>query len=194
MNTAMSQTTEKLMRTLRSQLKAAPKQAMVLGGLIAVFLVVLIRMIFVLGPDSAQAVSLPPSTTISTSTLASLPASMSTQSSTVALAARRPLPELREQVVRDIFSTNWLAEAWQPRLGSVVAGHSDPLAADQPVPEFTLELTITGAVDSAQHCAVINGKRLRVGEIVSGYVVETISPGLVVLLGSWRNRVVIRMN
>lgn len=194
MNTAMSLTPDKLTRTLRAQLKAAPKQAMFLGGLVAVFLIVLIRMVLVLGPDAAQAMSPPPSTTISTSTLASVPESESTQSSTTALAVRLPLPKLREQAVRDIFSTNWLAGAWQPDLGSGMAGPSDPTAAAQPVPELVLELTLTGATDSGRHYAVINGKSLRVGETVSGYVVETISPGLVVLLGSFRNRVVVRMD
>ena len=194
MNTAMSLTPGKLMRALRAQLKAAPRQAMILGGLVAVLLVVLIRMVFALGPATTQATPLSPTSPISTPALAGGPAPASKQAPRKAPAARRPLPELRAQAVRDIFATNWLAAAAQPSPRSAAAKPSDPPSVDQQVPELVLELTLTGATDSGQHYAVINGKRVRVGETVSGFVVETISPGLVVLLGSWRNRVVVRMD
>ena len=190
----MSLTPGKLMSALRAQLKAAPRQAMILGGLVAVLLVVLIRMVFALGPATTQATPLSPTSPISTPALAGGPARASRHVPRMAPAARRPLPELRAQAVRDIFATNWLASAAQPRPRSAAAKPSDPPSVDQQVPELVLELTLTGATDSGQHYAVINGKRVRVGETVSGFVVETISPGLVVLLGSWRNRVVVRMD
>ena len=194
MNTAMSLTPNRLMRALRAQLKAAPMQAMILGGLVAVLLVVLIRMVLVIGPATTQAAPLSPTSPIPTPALAGAPSRASTPAPGLMQAVRRPLPELRAQAVRDIFATNWLAAAAQPRPRTAAARPSAPPSVDQQVPELVLELTLTGATDSGQHYAVINGKRVRVGETVSGFVVETISPGLVVLLGSWRNRVVVRMD
>ncbi len=178
------------MRMLRAQLKAAPKQAKLLGALTFVFLVALIRMIFTLGPDATEAA--PPPILPVAGAQAPAPQPVPVRPEIV----RQPLPELPDQAVRDLFAASWLRNDRQPlpEPKPVITEPPAAVVVDTPPLEFVLELTLTGAADNGQHCAIINGKRLHVGESIDGFVVKTIAPGLVVLMGNQGEQVVVRMN
>jgi len=187
-------TTANLWTTLAIQSKAAPYKATLLCVLMFVFLVVVGRLIWG-GPQSAEA-ALP------TGPIAVVPASWVTQPSAAKAAppaAGRPaLPELPDTAARDLFYADWLVAA-RPNAPDVAAtAHAQPDRGESSeagkAGELVLELTFTGAVDARQHCAVISGKRVRPGDAIRGYVVESITPSLVVLTTPRGDRMLLRMN
>lgn len=182
----------KLMRVLRAQLKAAPKQAKLLGALGLVFVIALLRMILTLGPKTTEA-ALTPIAAPQGTPMAARPAPSTAPPRT---NPRPALPDLPAQSVRDLFVAAWwdrgATTTPEPLIEPVPDGTA-PRVDIEPT-DLVLELTLTGATDSGQHCAVISGKRVRVGESVRGYRVESIAPGLVVLSEPERGRIVIRMN
>lgn len=177
---------DKLIRTLRAQLKAAPKQTKLLGFLCIVLLGASLRVIFTIGPDVAQASMAP------VPVLASVPSPDWTR--TLPHNTTRPsMPHLSSRVVRNLFEASWQADTLPPRK-PVETTSFDQTAVDDADPELILELTLTGETDSRLRYAVINGRKVRVGDNVNGLIVKEISPGLVVLTGTRNQRVVVRMN
>jgi len=174
-----------LWTTLVIQSKAAPYKAGMLGVLVFVMLVVVVRQLSG-GPQSADAApSLHPVTVVTTTgmTPAPTPARAST---------RTPLPYLPDTAARNIFNADWLATEHSSRSGTVALQDQSETPA-KAAPALVLELTFTGNADVRQHCAVISGRRVRLKDMIDGYVVESITPGLVILAGSGGDRIMLRM-
>jgi len=178
----------KLVRRLRVQLQASPKQAKVLAALAAVFLIALVRMIFSLGPGATEAA--PPPVT---ATVAPTPAPQPSSAVEPAPAVREPLPELPATAERDLFMADWL-RVRKPKPVKLEPQPTKREPDEDSAPEFVLELTLTSATDTAQHYAVINGRRFRVGDVIEGYVLESIAPGVVQLRDREGSPLLVRMN
>ncbi len=176
---------DKLIRTLRAQLKAAPRQTKFLGFLCVVLLGASLRVIFTIGPDTASA------SMVQAPIVASVPSPDWTQP--IRDQTKRPkMPDLSARVVRNLFEASWQADAVPER--TRMEATADRIPTDDASPELVLELTLTGETDSRLRYAVINGRRVRVGDTVSGWIVEEIAPGVVTLSGNLNQRVVVRMN
>ncbi|MFQ5591420.1 MAG: hypothetical protein ACE5HE_09680 [Phycisphaerae bacterium] len=98
--------------------------------------------------------------------------------------------------VRNIFEWEWTTNV--RKASSIVAGgHSDDGGGVQdPDPALVLELTLNerDPDGGVRCCAVIGGRRVRAGDTIGGFVVESIDPGVVVLSGRGNERVILRMD
>ncbi len=170
---------------LLAQFKGSPYKSGLLGILAVVLLVLVGRQLWG-GPETATAA---PSLISIAPAVALLPEPRLTP----ARSLRVPPLDLPEVLMRDLFKADWLASGRAPRAQpttQVGEGGSTTEAA----PVLVLELTLTEAADNTQHCAVINGRTVRVGDDLGGFMVESISPGEVTLTGGGTERVVLRMN
>ncbi len=172
--------------TLVIQSKAAPYKAGILGVLVVVFLVVVVRQ-FWGGPQSAEAAPLLSPVTVVT------PPGMTSAPMPAPAPTRPPLPDLPDSAKRDLFNADWLATGRS--LHSDTAARKDQSdSASEGSGALVLELTFTGNADVGQHCAVINGSRVRIGDMINGHLVESITPGLVILASSGGDRIMLRMD
>ncbi|MCP4591182.1 MAG: hypothetical protein GY842_10580 [bacterium] len=160
------------------QFKISPAKSGVLGAL-ALVLIVLLGRSLLRGPNSAGAapvqelagVDLLPS---SAAGLEPIP--------TANRKACPPCPLLPREPVRDIFRADWTLFAHTRSVGEADV----PVEEDEPTGEdaleLTLELTLTTQATDGTPVAVISGERVQVGDVLRGFVIESIVPGRVVLV------------
>ncbi len=174
-----------LSTTLIIQAKASPYKTGLLGVLAVVLLVLVGRLLWG-GPRAAEAVQ--PVHPIATGV-----ASLQGPTTVFTRLSRPPLPDLPDAPARDMFKADWLTYervSWRDS----AAGEGEGESRSETAPVLQLELTLTGLADNGQHCAVINGRRVQVGDRIGELVVESIVPGLVILTGGGTGRTAIRMD
>ncbi len=175
----------RLWTTLVIQAKASPYKTGLLGVLAVVFLVLVGRQLWG-GPRTAEAAPpLNPAATDVASVLEPTPVPVR--------LPRPPLPDLPDAPARDLFKADWLTYGRVSRLDTAARENEDK-SPSEAAPVLLLELTLTEPADNGQHYAVINGRRVQVGDAIGELVVESITPGLVILAGSGTGRTALRMD
>jgi hypothetical protein len=176
--------------TLITQFKASPGRSGLLALLALVLVVVLVRQV-VKGPQSAGA-ALPAAPAPIARTVEPAKGPAAAQGAAPDPAPRPPLPDLPDHPSRDLFAADWSLFARMPRANDPVPP-GDQESSPEAGPGLTLELTLTGPSYRGHPCAVINGRTVRVGEVIEGWVVESISSREVILSAPGQERMALRM-
>ena|GEM_PF-6116119 len=177
-----------LWTTLAVQFKASPGKTGALSFLALVLLMLVVRQLSG-DPRAAEAVQVNPALIPEAGTRPGME-----HPAAPARRPRPPLPELPDRASRDLFHVDWLLFA---RVASVEV-EVPPDEAEGPVAEaqgdLALELTLTSSAKGGQPYAVISGQSVRLGDAIGRFVVESISPGEVILSTEGRGRIVLRMH
>lgn len=176
---------KRLWTIIAAQFKASPYKTGALSILMVVLLVLVGRQLS-RGPRSAEAA---PSLAPVAIGIAPIPELKPAP----ARPARLPLPNLPDTPARDLFETDWSAYgrvSWP----DVDVREGEDESQSKAAPVLALELTLTEPVDGGQPCAVINGRRVRIGDAIGELVVESIAPGVVILTGDGSERILLRMD
>ena len=175
-----------LWKTLALQLKTSPGKAGILGFLTVVLVALIVRQLLG-GPHSAEAVQ------INTALIPEAGARPGLERPVApARKPRRPLPSLPNRASRDLFEVDWSLFARVARANVEVQRDE----ADDPpevAAELALELTLTSSTEGGEPYAVINGESVRLGDAIGTFVIESISPGTVILSAKGRERIALRM-
>ena len=176
-----------LWTTLIIQGKAAPYKMGLLGVLAAVLLVLVGRLLLG-GPKTADAAP-------SLVTAVTITASAQEPARAAATLPRPPMPDVPDTLARDLFQADWLLGERASQPDTAARAYDDGNQnGSEAAPVLLLELTLTKGIDPAQHYAVINGRRVQVGDGIGEFVVQSITPGLVILTGGGTGRTVLRMD
>lgn len=179
-----------LWTTLFAQFKASPGRSGLLALLALVLVVLLVRQV-VKGPRSAGA-ALPVTLAPIVPAGPAAGGSAAAQGTTPDPTPRSPLPDLPDHPSRDLFAADWSLFARLPRANDGVQPGDEEIAPESG-PELTLELTLTGPSHRGHPCAVINGRTVRVGDVIEGCVVESITSREVILSTDGQERMALRM-
>ncbi|MCK4659096.1 MAG: hypothetical protein KAV82_06195 [Phycisphaerae bacterium] len=171
--------------TLTAQFKASPGKSGLLCVL-ALTLVVIVARQFIRSPRTAGAADLATAFQDDPTLIPeAVPAS--------ARPARQPLPSLPGKPARDLFQADWSLFATRRWMKPDTSpGEVENPVKDAPVLNLELTLTLCAAGGSPQ--AVISGKCVRVGDVIHGFVVESISPAQVILSNDKRERIALHMD
>lgn len=175
-----------LLTTLAVQFKASPGKAGLLCFLAVVLLVMGVRLL-TSGPSTASATMTPEFDEFDMEL-------MPDEASVSACAPRLPLPDLPEEPSRNLFKADRSLFAKAPWADHHVEQNEEENSSEEKPSVLSLKLTLTAPLDGGRPYAVINGRSVRVGDVIDGFVVESISPGKVVLSGSGQERTVLRMD
>jgi len=176
--------------TLAATFKASPGKTGVFGLLVVALLVIVGRQLWSSGPRPAEGAALPGFVPIDNALVPEV----------APAAERKPrpsLPDLPDKPARDLFDIDWSLFARVPWVDLGAEKDEDEDEDGIPSQEasvLTLELTLTAPAEDGQPYAVINGTTVRVGDRIDGFVVESISPGLVLLFADGRERIALRMD
>ena len=169
-------------KTLSAQFKAAPYKTGLLAFLVVVLLVLGVRQLSG-GPRQAEAMPQP----------VLVPIRTAPTPEAVTVPERPALPDLPDAPSRDPFRADWLVYSGVPRLNDSIRGERNE-GLIETAPQLQLELTLTARGDHRQPYAVINGTTVWVGGAIGTFVVESISPGVVILVHGENQRIALRMD
>jgi hypothetical protein len=170
---------------LITQFKASPLKSGLLAVLTVLFLVLVGRQLFG-GPRVAEASPLEPPAATS---VALIPE----PTPEPARPPRLPLPNLPDILVRDLFEADWSAygQGLPADTTARLPENQDPTEAGL---DWVLQLTFTEAADPQKHSAVVNGRRVRIGDEIDEFAVKSIAPRMVILAGHGTERIILRMD